>query len=221
MLFLVLDLDQPKRFIYVMLRPQFKSWLTRGGYLLAAFGGSLALWVAGELLSMQIFSDIAIGLGILIASILAIYTAFLFGQAKGRDFWQSPALPLHMMAQSIMAGAAVLLIGSMILPDQSPEWIALLGKILLVALGANTVITLTEVMMPHPTIDAKLTARMITGKRFGLLFYAGTLLIGNILPFALLLANIPAGVVIAAAVLIGVYITEHIWVKAPQLIPLS
>ena len=39
--------------------------------------------------------------------------------------------------------------------------------------------------------------------------------------FSPLTVAIASGVVLTVLVLIGVYITEHIWVRAPQLIPLS
>ena len=34
----------------------------------------------------------ALELTVLLAALTALYTAFLFGQAKGRDLWQSPLL---------------------------------------------------------------------------------------------------------------------------------
>ncbi len=42
---LVKDLDQPMRFVYVLLRPQWRSWLVKGGYALTLYGGLLTLWV--------------------------------------------------------------------------------------------------------------------------------------------------------------------------------
>ena len=49
-------------------------------------------------------------IGLVLALLTAVYTAFLFAQAKGRDFWQSPMLGLHMILHSIMAGLAIFLI---------------------------------------------------------------------------------------------------------------
>ncbi|NUO81973.1 4Fe-4S binding protein, partial [candidate division KSB1 bacterium] len=40
---LVKDLDQAQRFIYVLLRPQWKSWLVKGGYALTIYGALLTL----------------------------------------------------------------------------------------------------------------------------------------------------------------------------------
>ena len=36
------------------------------------------------------------------------YTAFLFGQAEGRDFWQSPLLLPILLVQALLAGSAAL-----------------------------------------------------------------------------------------------------------------
>ena len=36
------------------------------------------------------------------------YTAFLFGQCEGRDLWQTPLLPVHLIVQALLCGSAVL-----------------------------------------------------------------------------------------------------------------
>ena len=46
------------------------------------------------------------------AVLAAIYTAYLFAQAKARDLWQNPLLPAHLLVQAGLAGAAVLLIAA-------------------------------------------------------------------------------------------------------------
>ena len=45
-LFLVMDLDRPDRFLYVLLRPQWNSWLVKGGYTITVFGLLVTLWAA-------------------------------------------------------------------------------------------------------------------------------------------------------------------------------
>ena len=47
---------------------------------------------------------------LLFSILLSIYTAFLFSQAKGRDFWQSPLLILHMLLHAVVGGSALILI---------------------------------------------------------------------------------------------------------------
>ena len=64
---------------------------------------------------------------------------------------------------------------------------------------------------------------MITKGRYKNLFWVGVVLIGNIIPLlALILMPNPIVLTIAAImVLAGIYITEKIWVEAPQRIPLA
>ena len=44
----------------------------------------------------------------------AIYTAYLFAQAKARDLWQNPLLPPHLLIQAILLGSAVLLLAALL-----------------------------------------------------------------------------------------------------------
>src|SRR6185503_6991093 len=44
-LLLVIDLDRPERFYTILTRPQWKSWLTRGAFILMGFSGVAALWL--------------------------------------------------------------------------------------------------------------------------------------------------------------------------------
>jgi len=79
-----------------------------------------------------------------------------------------------------------------------------------------------EMLTAHPTADSKKVVRMIVSGQFSRLFWMGTLITGNLAPLVLIWLG-GSGLFAAAGilVLIGVYITEHIWVRAPQLIPLS
>ncbi|MBI5917435.1 MAG: 4Fe-4S dicluster domain-containing protein, partial [Bacteroidetes bacterium] len=104
---LVKDLDRPDRFLNVLLRPQWKSWLAKGGYAIAIYGLSLTLLGVSMIFDLEPLMDFALWSAAIFAVLVAVYTAFLFAQAKGRDFWQSPALALHMLIHSLLAGAAV------------------------------------------------------------------------------------------------------------------
>ncbi|HMP80600.1 MAG TPA: 4Fe-4S dicluster domain-containing protein, partial [Pirellulaceae bacterium] len=49
-LLLIADLKQPKRFLYVLLRPQWRSWLVRGAYCITCFGALIPVyWLAATL----------------------------------------------------------------------------------------------------------------------------------------------------------------------------
>ncbi|MDP7430210.1 MAG: polysulfide reductase NrfD, partial [Flavobacteriales bacterium] len=44
---LVKDLDRPDRFLSVLLRPQWRSWIVRGAYIITVFGGLMSAWMLG------------------------------------------------------------------------------------------------------------------------------------------------------------------------------
>ena len=56
----------------------------------------------------------------MLAIAAAGYSAFLFGQAEGRDFWQSPLVLPHLIVSAFVAGCAALLIASIVWPGTLP-----------------------------------------------------------------------------------------------------
>jgi hypothetical protein len=75
----------------------------------------------------------------------------------------------------------------------------------------------------HPTKAAKKVVHMILKEQYQGLFWFGTVAIGNIAPLVLI-QFFPGTLTLAGAgilIIIGIYITEKIWVEAPQRIPLA
>uniref|UniRef100_Q3AP62 Fe-S-cluster-containing hydrogenase components 1-like protein n=1 Tax=Chlorobium chlorochromatii (strain CaD3) TaxID=340177 RepID=Q3AP62_CHLCH len=220
--FLVKDLDRPERFSFVMLRPQFDSWLVKGGLTITGFGAFLALWGAGSFLQLPLLTSIAQVGGTLFAVITAIYTAFLFGSAKGRDFWQSPMLLLHMLLNSLLAGgSAMLLLG--VVTASSNDLFSLLQPSLAAGFAFHLIIMALELFGKHPSASAERAAETILHGELKHPFWIGSVLIGNLMPFVLcLVAPSSFGLTIAALMaLCGVFYTEKVWVRAPQTVPLS
>lgn len=222
-LLLIKDLDRPDRFLNVLLRPQWSSWLVKGGYAITTYGALLSFLALASWMDWSFVLAPAKWLTAGVGVLVAVYTAFLFAQAKGRDFWQSPTLAIHMLIHSFMAGASVFGILSLFVANGA-GWLSFLNYVLLVGIGINLLTMLFELTMTHPTQDAKRVVDMILKGRYKNKFWAGVLLIGNLLPLAVLfiLPTTPPTLAIAGTiVLIGIYITEDIWVEAPQRIPLS
>lgn len=216
---LVKDLDQPARFLYVLLRPHWRSWLVRGGYALALYGGCLTFLAVTAALNLQEITLILFWANAALAVITAVYTAFLFAQAKGRDFWQSPTLALHMLVHALLAGAAVFGVATSFL-DTSMDWQQFVSRALMVALAINLVIVLVELITPHPTQDAKRTVQIIVRGEYSRLFWLGAIIIGNLMPLAWLIFG--DGLALPSiTTLIGIFCLEYVWVRAPQMIPLS
>lgn len=222
-IFLVKDLDRPDRFLNVLLRPQWGSWLVRGGYAISLFGAALAAYLVFYFLENALLSSLTAWVAFALSVLVSVYTAFLFAQARGRDFWQSPALAFHMLSHSVLAGSAVWILLAFVAGGDL-MWLPWLRGVLLVAVPVNLAILAAELFTAHPTEEARRTVAMIVSGRYRRKFWLGVVLMGNLVPLGLIWAGVaPAAVpvVAALAILAGVVINEHIWVEAPQRVPLS
>ncbi len=226
---LIMDLGRPDRFLNVLLRPQWKSWLTRGAYIITAYGAALTLWLSASLAGFEGVLKYIEPFGIVFALLSAVYTAFLFAQAKGRDFWQSPMLGLHMILHALMAGLAVFQIASLII-KVNVGLTMVLNFLTIAALTFHLITLAIELTTTHTTDDAQTTVKSITRGEFSRAFWFGMILAGNILPVLLLLAEKYLALftgkdwVFALSgilILSGLWFAEDIWVKAPQRITLS
>ena len=222
MALLVLDLKKPGRFYYILFKPNLRSWLVWGGYALLIYGVLAAAWLfysigEGAIPPWLFWSSAVAG----VAS--AGYSAFLFGQAKGRDLWQSPLLFWHLLVQAVAAGTAVLLIAGSLL-DATLDLYILLNKWLAIALLLSLAMILGEVWGSHRSEEVKRATELLTRGALSKQFWILAIAAGVVLPFALLIwASEFVWGAIAAAVLalFGLWMYEHLWIKAGQAVPLS
>ncbi len=234
---LVYDLDRPERFLSILYRPQWRSWLTRGAFLLIGFSVVAGIWwlleaaahfgfvasgVAAFLRPLFLWIGLALAIGV------AVYTAFLFGQAEGRDLWQSPLLPFHLVVQALMAGSGVLLLLDLALP--MPEALTNFTLLLFVlALLVDLFVTLVgEFSMPHASELAARAAHEISHGRYRRHFWQGGILLGHLAPLALVAIGflapvlLPlAGAVAGLCAVAGLFFYEYAFVMAPQELPNS
>jgi Fe-S-cluster-containing dehydrogenase component/formate-dependent nitrite reductase membrane component NrfD len=209
---LIGDLEHPKRFIYILTRPQWRSWLVRGGVILAGYAAVIGvLLLAGVTGSTGLRQAIAVP-GVPLAVGAAIYTAYLFAQAKARDLWQNPLLPAHLLIQAGVAGSATLLLAAAWWQPAAAGW---LGWVLMGTCAAHVLLVLGEAGMGHPTEHARLAAREMTHGRLRWWFWAG-------LGLAAAGAAAPvAGAWVAPLALAGLAAYEHAYVQAGQCVPLA
>lgn len=215
-LLLIADLKHPERFLNILLRPQWRSWLARGAFIITGFGAVLGLDIIARLAGLP--AGVTDGLrvaGIPLAILTAIYTAFLFAQAKGRDLWQNPTLPLHLFAQCVMAGAAALLVLGAITGGAAAA--PVLVWALAASLALHLILALSEAVIPHMTRDAARAARQMLQGAYQA-YYWGSLALGAA---ALLAAagGFAAGAGLLALVALLAY--EHAYVQSGQSVPLS
>ncbi|MEP0848734.1 MAG: polysulfide reductase NrfD [Phycisphaerae bacterium] len=233
---LVGDLKQPQRFLWVLLRPQWKSWLVRGAYLIGAFAFVQALtWLLGVAGVGRIAQMTTGWIGFALAGAAAGYTALLLAQARGRDYWQNPLLVASMIADALVAGtAAAILLGLMsweagaVLVYSSDGPLAIRfgeradpARVCLgVGVGLLTVLLLAEFLPRHATRNAELAARHITRGPLAGWFWGGVVAAGLAIPAALLFAGAPSWTA-AVLMVVGIAAKNHVLVQAPQCVPLS
>jgi Fe-S-cluster-containing dehydrogenase component/formate-dependent nitrite reductase membrane component NrfD len=227
LILLVADLKRPDRALFLVTKANPTSWLVWGGYILGIFGLIEAAWFLAAILGA--FS--VIGWLLVPAAIFGIaaagYTAFLFGQAEGRDFWQSPLLFPILIVQALLAGSAALGLLAWIL-GAFRALTALFAAVLLAALALHCILVLIEVFGAHSNSHVATAARYMRRGALRRIFWGLFFVIGSLLPLALLivallLPGVQPILLGSAAVLalIGLFAYEHCFVVAGQIVPLS
>ncbi|NNN15737.1 MAG: polysulfide reductase NrfD [Acidimicrobiaceae bacterium] len=209
---LIWDLKHPLRFYLLFTHPQWRSWLVRGGFLIAMFGAVALLTILSGLLNDRSMTEVLIAPGIPLATMSAVYTAYLFAQAKARDMWQSPLLPPHLFIQATLAGSATLLILTKVLHQNSTPWLA---RTLALSCAIHLLFVLGETTMRHPTRHARQATHNMVFGQFAATFWGGILLVG----IGLLAPQL--GAVAAVSALVGLLAHEHSFVQAGQSVPLA
>jgi Fe-S-cluster-containing dehydrogenase component/formate-dependent nitrite reductase membrane component NrfD len=224
-LLLIFDLKRPDRFYYLITKPNFRSWLVIGSYILMGYGALATAWLAmgfitGGVPPALTWFAAAFAIG------SACYSAFLFAQGKGRDLWQSPLFIWHLLVHALTAGAGVVLLaGAMagagfdVLRDSA--------LILFASLLLSLAMVLAELALPHATEDVALASRSMVKGQYSGQFWGWAVGMGFFVPIVLSALFLFQGVsvwfaiVSAVLALAGLFCYEDVWVKAGQVAPLS
>ncbi len=176
---LVYDLDRPDRFFFLLLRPQWRSWVARAAWLLTGFSILSGVWWAAEaaawmgwLPEPSALRPVFAVLTLPFAMGSAIYTAFLFAQAEGRDLWQATHVPFQMTLHAIVFGAATLTIFG----PGADLW----RWVFLGALATSGVLTLfADLAVPQATELARRASRDMTRGHYRLQYWVGGIVVGH------------------------------------------
>jgi Fe-S-cluster-containing dehydrogenase component/formate-dependent nitrite reductase membrane component NrfD len=209
---LLADLEHPARFYLIFTRPQWRSWLVRGAVSITGYGLVLALHVLASLSGWDEVRRALAFAGVPLAALTAVYTAWLFAQARGRDLWQSPLLPPHFLVQALLAGAAALSLAAAVQPTDAAGWLLWITA---AASLLHLFLVAGEATFPHATAHARLASFEMTRGRYRRYFGASVLLV------AAGLAAPWMGAPAAAAALAGLFAYEHAHVQAAQAVPLA
>jgi formate-dependent nitrite reductase membrane component NrfD len=210
-LILVWDLEHPERFWMVLVRPQPRSWLVKGGFIITGYGALLAAHLGATVMGRADLTPALAWAGGPLALGAAIYTAYLFAQARARDLWQSPLLPAHLAVQAFVAGGAVTLLAL-----RDPDLVVPVASFFGLALVLHVALAVGEATVGHPTAHAALAAHNMTRGRYAGFFWGGLVLSVVALSTA---AAVPVGGALAG--LVGLLLFEHAYVQAGQSVPLA
>ncbi|MEM7246172.1 MAG: 4Fe-4S dicluster domain-containing protein [Acidobacteriota bacterium] len=226
LLVLVADLKRPERFLYILLRPNWDSWLARGSFILAGYAAALTAWLGLGVLGKQPPTALAWPLWIVtavLAFLSAAYTGWLFAQAKGRVLWMRRGLWLQLGVKALLAGAAVMLLWVLATGGLGDSGLRVTWAFLAVSLLAHLIFMRLEGRLAparredeHAAVHALLRSAPWKGRHLW-----GSTVVGVIAPAVLLLLPTPAWGLAAVLVLIGLFIEEDLLVRVGQALPIS
>jgi formate-dependent nitrite reductase membrane component NrfD/ferredoxin len=219
---LIVDLERPERFYYILVRPNWRSWMVWGAYFLTAHGAIATLWLAAGWFGFTSVLTALVWPAIVVSILATCYTGFLFAQGLARDLWQGPHATFDLLAQAVAEGAALLILASLFAGGPSTRLLTftLLGA-MVVHLGF---IAVENLLTPSPTRHHELAVDAIKRGPFSRLFWGGAMIAGGVVPILILLVAGGSTPVAAAAALLalgGSFAWEYIWVEAGQSVPLS
>jgi formate-dependent nitrite reductase membrane component NrfD len=185
-------------------------WLLEG----AAYLGWLPNELVASIRPFAAWITFPLALGVV------IYSAFLLGQAEGRDMWQSPLLPFQLLSQSFMVASGVFFaLGALVeFPTELGQFLRMLFP---TALAVNLLLTLAGKVMPFASEVALLASHDMTNGQYRNHFWWGGIALGHVIPFTMFFV-VPYAIPLAVlAAMVGLFFYEYAFVMAPQRIPNS
>lgn len=228
---LVYDLDRPDRFFYLLIRPQWRSWIARAAWILTGFAMVFGVWWSIELLAWlgaidpSVAATARVPLAVVagpLGVLVAVYTGFLFAQAEGRDLWQSSHVPVQMLAHmAVLATGAVVGVSAFVeLPEYLVEWSS--AAMLLALIGSAVITGIGDFGVPQASEAARRAQRILCWGKYRAHYWLGGVCLGHVVPIVLLTLGTPvAGVAAFLCAALGLFAYSYAFVLGPQELPNS
>jgi Ni/Fe-hydrogenase subunit HybB-like protein len=245
LLFTLLDLHQPFRMWHIFFYPHWTSAITVGAWMATVFTGIIFLMAliavkkvvekhkekfphfCRRITELKFLNDELYDKLLKAAVVLAIpvtmYTATIMGEATARELWQTPTELVQMLLAAILTGSATFLI-------IGQKWSYEVKRDLAIMLGLSAflsfVIYMGEYYFGHMKAEeVAAILQYVKDGPYAAMFWAGQW-IAFIIPMALVyfsLKSRSSSLLLLASVsaIVGLYITKHVWLIIPQLLPLS
>jgi formate-dependent nitrite reductase membrane component NrfD len=240
LLFTLVDLHQPLRMINIFLHPHWSSAITVGAWMASLFTGLITLlaliggmnehqdfqrhckvanWArSNNELYEKIFPYV-----VFLAIPVTLYTAVIMAQSSARELWQAPTEMMQMLLAAFLAGSATLIF---IADDWKVEARKDLALVLAVSTALGFMMYMGEYFFSYKSAEAEETLKYIhSGGAYSGEFWMA-MIFGFLAPFFLAVSSIKEDnkttLRFAAIIaLVGLYLAKDVWLKIPQLLPLS
>ncbi len=239
--FTLIDLHQPYRMIHIFTHPHWTSSITVGAWMASIFLGLITILLAigvgekfpgvpfkGCLLTKfgrnnaslheKIFPFL-----VFLAIPVTTYTAIIMAQSSARELWQAPTEVMQMMWAALMAGSAALIF---IAGSWSKEARKDLALILALSTFFSFAMYMSEYFFSFKSSEAEAVLAFVhSGGAYNIEFWIG-LTLGFIIPFFIAVGNMKSDnktllKFAALSALVGLFLVKDVWLKIPQLLPLS
>ena len=241
LLFTLVDLHQPYRMINIFLYPHWTSAITVGAWMASIFTllvtilmvigaadafpqlGGKKCKVTAMARNNSGFYEKIFPFVVFLAIPVTMYTAIIMAESSARELWQAPTEMMQMFLAALMAGSAALILSS---GSWNKEARRDLSLILMFAVSASFLMYMGEYFFSFKSSEAEATLAYIhAGGEYSTEFWFGMIL-GFIIPFFLAASTVKNDnktVLRFAAILtlIGLYLAKDVWLKIPQMLPLS
>ena len=241
LLFTLIDLHQPYRMIHIFTHPHWTSSITVGAWMASAFLGLITVLMVigaadafptlgGKKCKITGLARKNSGLYekimpflVFLAIPVTTYTAIIMAQSSARELWQAPTEVMQMMWAALMAGSAALIFISGSWSKEARKDLAL---VLTVAVFFSFAMYMSEYFFSFKSAEAEAILEFVhSGGAYNLEFWVG-MTVGFIIPFFLGMSymkseNMTLLRFAALAALVGLFFVKDVWLKIPQMLPLS
>ena len=240
LLFTLTDLHHPYRMVNIFLHPHWTSAITVGAWMASLFTALITVMLvigffdahpnvrkncalantarANSGLYEKIFPFV-----VFLAFPVTMYTAIIMAESSARELWQAPAEVMQMIWAALLAGSAGLIFVSGKWSKEARHDLAL---VLAVATLFSFLMYMGEYFFSFKSSEAEATLAYVhSGGAYNTEFWFGMIL-GFVIPFFLAVGNLKSDNktllrFAALLALIGLYMAKDVWLKIPQMLPLS
>ncbi|OHD77877.1 MAG: polysulfide reductase [Sulfuricurvum sp. GWF2_44_89] len=223
--FTVIDLHQMFRFWHIFFHPHLTSAITIGAWMATGFVGLLfAMAYAIYMKNDVAMYDKLLGWTVLLAIPVTLYTAGLMAQSTARELWQMPTESAQMILAALLAGSAtMILLGGNKFSDAVKKDLAI---VLGLSAAAAFILYMAEIIFgPMKAEEVAAVLHYIKGGEYTVMFWIGQVM-AFLVPMALVCLSLKNQSyyllkIAAVSALIGLWVSKHVWLVIPQLLPMS